>query len=60
MADIILPPIIVGESSTTVEAPTVDELTTVALDGTGVFDKLMQTVKLHLQDEYDSNRIVGR
>lgn len=60
MADIILPPIIVGESSTTTVAPTVDELTTVALDGTGVFDKLMQTVKLHLQDEYENNRIVGR
>ncbi len=37
-----------------------DELTTIAIDGTGAFDVLMQTVKLHLQEEYDSNRIVGK
>lgn len=36
-----------------------EALTTVQLDGTGAFDKLMRAVKLHLQEEYDSQRIVG-
>ena len=38
---------------------TTTDLTTKTLDGTGVFDELMQTVKLHLSEEYDQNRIKG-
>lgn len=40
-------------------ATPLEELTTGALDGTGVFDTLMRTTKLHLQEEYDSERITG-
>jgi hypothetical protein len=38
---------------------TVDDLTTGALDGTGVFDKLMVSVKAHLTQEYRDQRIKG-
>ncbi len=38
----------------------VDDLTTVALNGTGVFDKLMQTLRLHLKDEHDKGRLKGQ
>lgn len=38
----------------------VDDLTTVALNGTGVFDKLMQTLRLHLKDEHDKSRLKGQ
>jgi len=44
----------------TVAAPDIEELTSGIVAGTGIFDKFMQTVKLHLADEYDNNRIVGR
>lgn len=37
----------------------VDELTTKALDGTGVFDVLMATAALHIHEEYKQNRIRG-
>ena len=35
------------------------DLTTGALDGTGVFDQLMRSVKPHIKAEYDSGRIKG-
>ena len=35
------------------------DLTTQVIDGTGVFDALMHTVKLHLQEEFDASRISG-
>lgn len=35
------------------------DLTTQVIDGTGAFDALMHTVKLHLQEEFDSSRISG-
>lgn len=38
---------------------TVDDITTGTLDGTGVYDKLMQVNKLHLQQEYTAQRITG-
>ncbi|UAW01153.1 hypothetical protein [Vibrio phage BUCT194] len=38
---------------------TVDDITTGTLDGTGVYDKLMQVNKLHLQQEYSAQRITG-
>lgn len=34
-------------------------LTRESLAGVGVFDTLMRTVKIHLQDEYDAQRITG-
>lgn len=42
-----------------VQPITLPELTTVALDGTGVFDVLMRSFKAHLTKEFDSNRISG-
>lgn len=36
-----------------------DQLTTVDLAGTGVFDKLMASVDLHIQREFKGNRITG-
>ena len=37
----------------------VNDVTTGAIDGTGTFDVLMQTVFLHLQREYAAGRITG-
>lgn len=38
---------------------TLDQLTEVDLDGTGVFDKLMSAVDLHIKREYKDSRITG-
>ena len=35
------------------------ELTTASLTGTGVFDVLLQTLRLHLDREFTSGRITG-
>jgi len=51
-------PINVG--ATTPTAPDVGLLTTQSLQGTGIFDILMKTVKLHLDEEYGANRITGK
>ena len=37
----------------------VDELTEGTLTGKGVFDVLLQTLRLHLDREFNSNRITG-
>lgn len=37
----------------------IEELTTVAIDGTGAFDQLMRATKLHLEQEYKQGRIKG-
>lgn len=42
-----------------ITAPNTTQLTTKSIEGTGVFDILMQTVKLHLGDEFDAGRIDG-
>lgn len=42
-----------------IEQLDIKELTTKALNGTGVFDVLMATNCLHIQDEYAKNRIRG-
>lgn len=44
----------------TLSAPDITQLTTSALAGTGVFDKLMAVTKLHLKEEYDNDRITGQ
>ena len=46
-------------TTTTVPDIELEDLTTVALDGTGVFDELMKTVKLHVHDEWAEGRIKG-
>ena len=51
-------PINVGAATPT--APDVGLLTTQSLQGTGIFDILMKTVKLHLNEEYGANRITGK
>lgn len=37
----------------------IGELTEATLEGTGVFDTLMRSVKAHLQEEYNANRMRG-
>ena len=43
--------------SSTIPAPDITQLTTMSLDGTGVFDALMRSVELHLQEEFTEGRI---
>ena len=38
----------------------ITDVTTGAINGTGVFDKLMSTVKAHIAEEYDKGRIKGQ
>jgi hypothetical protein len=47
------------DSSAKVLATPLEALTTETLEGKGVFDVLMRTVKLHLKDEFDAQRITG-
>ena len=42
-----------------VKSLTIEELTEVDLEGSGVFDRLMRSVDLHIQREYKDNRITG-
>ncbi len=58
MGDFTLTPIKVFSETPT--APVLSDLTEEALAGEGTFDTLMRTVKLHLEEEFDSNRIVGK
>lgn len=39
---------------------TIEQLTTKTVGGTGVFDILMSTMKVHLDEQYKSQRITGR
>ena len=41
------------------KAITIEELTEVELDGTGVYDQLMRAVDLHINREFKGNRITG-
>lgn len=41
------------------KVPDVSRLTTQSLAGTGVFDIMMATTKLHLKEEYNAGRITG-
>ena len=52
-------PLTIGEaqSSSGVDITT---LTTVALNGSGIFDRLMSAVSLHIQDEFAKGRITGK
>lgn len=50
---------IVLDSSASLSQPDVTRLTTKSVDGTGVFDVLMATVKQHLLEEYEADRITG-
>lgn len=55
-SDIKIPTDIIDQE---VKPLTVEEITTGAIDGTGVFDALMRSYKAHLQEEWDSGRITG-
>ena len=37
----------------------ITDITTGIVDGTGIFDKLMASVKAHIHDEYDNGKIKG-
>ena len=47
------------ENTAVSTALNIDELTTGSLTGTGVFDVLLQTLRLHLDREFTSGRITG-
>jgi hypothetical protein len=49
----------ISVDETTLSAPDLTLLSTQSLDGTGAFDVLMKTTKMHLQDEYNEGRITG-
>ena len=38
----------------------IEDFTKVDIKGDGVLDKLLQTFRIHLQEEFDKNRIVGK
>jgi hypothetical protein len=38
----------------------ISDITTGAVDGSGIFDKLMQAGEIHLKREFDTNRITGK
>lgn len=38
----------------------IEDFTKVDIKGDGVFDKLLQAFRIHLQEEFDKNRIVGK
>lgn len=44
----------------TADTARISDLTTCAIGGNGVFDKLMTSAKLYIEDEYNSNRITGK
>lgn len=48
----------VGQDANTLRTP-LSSLTTESLDGTGAFDALMRSTKLHLLEEYNAQRITG-
>lgn len=48
----------VGEDAKLLLTP-LKKLTSEGLDGNGTFDVLMRSVKLHLKEEYDAQRITG-
>jgi len=50
---------VVLDSSAALKQPDVSRLTTMSLDGTGVFDVLMKATKLHLTEEYEADRVTG-
>jgi hypothetical protein len=49
----------VGSTEKETLATPIESLTTISLDGSGVFDQLMKATKLHLQEEYNAQRITG-
>jgi hypothetical protein len=49
----------VGSTEKETLSTPIGTLTTVDLDGSGVFDQLMKATKLHLQEEYNAQRITG-
>lgn len=53
MADIVTPP------EATSDVINIADLTTKALDGTGVLDGMLQVMRIHLSDQFDKERIQG-
>lgn len=49
----------IGSTENKILGTPIKTLTTSEVDGSGVFDRLMKTVKLHLDEEYTSQRITG-
>lgn len=53
MAEIITPPLV------TTDPVVIDDLTVKTLSGTGVLDVMLQTMRVHLSDQFDKERIQG-
>jgi len=49
----------VGVKEESILSTPIETLTTVSLDGSGVFDQLMKATKLHLKEEFEAQRITG-
>lgn len=47
-------------TGTDLDSSNIALLTEGSIEGSGVFDTLMRAVKVHLQEEYDNNRISGK
>lgn len=56
---ITVPDDLMADWQTKVDPVTIDELTSRKVRGTGIFDAIMEAVRVHLKEEYDSNRIIG-
>lgn len=48
-----------GDLYTTITKPTLDDLTTGLVGGTGAFDKIMESHKAHLKEQYEKGLITG-
>ena len=55
-----LDPIDIAEGLTPTEVIKIDDLTTCEIGGSGIFDKLMTTVALYINEEFSKGRLTGK
>lgn len=60
MSALSLDPIDIAEGTTPTTSLTVGDLTSCEIGGTGVFDKLMTTVALYINEEFAKGRLTGK
>lgn len=53
-------PVLSGDLKNLPDKITIDQFTTKQVDGSGYFDILMMSLKIHLKEEYQAGRISGR
>ena len=54
-----IPQEVIDLLKTEIKPITVDAFTSKQVDGTGVFDVIMSSLKIHLKEEFENNRITG-